>query len=323
MQEIIINNKTETTTTTTTAMASCLLQQEKANMEQPAAAASSSSPQFQAIALDLDGTLLNSNHEISKASADYLRHLHAKGIPILFATGRAGPTVMKHVIRLQIDKLPVVCSNGARGLQCTPIDKRSVHVKELFSMPVPLEITKRVIQLADKLGQMVQYYHGTSVYANASKAHHYKLAKRYSALTGCNTIYMQDSFESLLTASKLSSKLLVLCPEHKLSEVLTAFQQEFKDEATIIYGATSSTTKRRGGWFLEILHPQVNKGTGLQTMCALLNISVDDVVAFGDGENDVEFLSVAGKGIAMKNARETAKKVADQVIPYTNNEVCS
>jgi hydroxymethylpyrimidine pyrophosphatase-like HAD family hydrolase len=58
-------------------------------------------------------------------------------------------------------------------------------------------------------------------------------------------------------------------------------------------------------------------------MCALLNISVDDVVAFGDGENDVEFLSIAGKGIAMKNARETAKKAADQVIPYTNNEVCS
>lgn len=325
MQEIAINNKTETTT-----MASCQ-QQGTANMaeeEQPAA----SSPQsFQAIALDLDGTLLNSNHEISKASADYLRQLHAKGIPILFATGRAGPTVMKHVVRLQIDKLPVVCSNGARGLQCTPMDKRSVHVKELFSTPVPLEITKRVIQLADKLGQMVQYYHGTSVYANASKAHHYKLAKRYSALTGCNTIYMQDSFESLLTANKLSSKLLVLCPEHQLSAVLTAFQQEFNDEATIIYGATtttsssssSSSTKRRGGWFLEILHPQVNKGTGLQTMCALLNISVDDVVAFGDGENDVEFLSVAGKGIAMKNARETAKKVADQVIPYTNNEVCT
>ena len=308
MQEISI---TETTVASN--------QQQDKVIEQPAVAAPF---QFRAVALDLDGTLLHSNHAMSTASAEYLGQLHAKGIPILIATGRAGPTVMEHVTRL----LDQIWTNFTSCVPMVPAACNVVRNKKRETWPsrkcLPcqfhLDITKRVIRLANKLGQVVQYYHGANVYANPSKDHHFKLARRYSDLTGSNTIYIEDSFESLLKASNLSSKLLVLCPEDDLSAVFCAFQQEFRnDEATLIYGATST----HRGWFLEILHPQVNKGTGLETMCAFLRISVDDVVAFGDGENDVEFLTVAGKGIAMKNAREAAKKVADQVIEYTNNEV--
>ena len=58
----------------------------------------------------------------------------------------------------------------------------------------------------------------------------------------------------------------------------------------------------------------VHKGLGLQLLCEHLNIQINETVAFGDGENDREFLSAAGVGCAMKNARPAAKEAADIVI---------
>jgi hydroxymethylpyrimidine pyrophosphatase-like HAD family hydrolase len=85
--------------------------------------------------------------------------------------------------------------------------------------------------------------------------------------------------------------------------------------ATIIQGFLP-----RLGWFLEILHPDVNKGRGLQQMCEALKIPLDATVAMGDGTNDVEFLTLAGWGIAMKNAHQSLQKVANATMEWTNDQ---
>jgi hydroxymethylpyrimidine pyrophosphatase-like HAD family hydrolase len=94
--------------------------------------------------------------------------------------------------------------------------------------------------------------------------------------------------------------------------MIAAFQKALGEEATIIRG--------HGGWFLEVLHPDVCKGYGLKSMCQHLKIPMQDVVAFGDGDNDYEFIQMAGKGVVMKNGRDVCKEVADEVIDYTNDE---
>lgn len=278
--------------------------------------------QFRAVALDLDGTLLHSDHKISTESAEYLRELDSQGVCIMIATGRPGPTVMEHVLKLNLPHpIPVVCNNGARGMFCQALLKKdTVWTEPVFSNPVSKEITKRVIALAEKHNQVVQYYNATDVYANPSKEHHYALTKRYMRTSGCNTIYVKDSFQSLLQKKNESpSKLLVLCPEEHMSHVLEAFRKEFDtSEATIVCGGTAT----RKAFFLEVLHPQVCKGTGLEYMCQALHLVPDEVVAFGDNVNDVEFLRTAGCGVAMSNARIEAKSVADRIAEHTNDEVC-
>ena len=71
---------------------------------------------------------------------------------------------------------------------------------------------------------------------------------------------------------------------------------------------------------MELLRGDVCKGMGLKALCERRGISVDDVVAFGDGENDIEFIQFAGVGIAMKNGRDAVKRVADRITDKTNGE---
>lgn len=153
-----------------------------------------------------------------------------------------------------------------------------------------------------------QYYHDQHIYANPIHDHHYELTQKYMRLTGAKTIYRND-----LKVDCLPSKLLVLCRSHELDRSFEIFQQELGDDATPSYGSL--------GWFLEVLHPEVNKGHGLRRMCDTLGIPLEECIAFGDRDNDLEFSQLAGHGIVMKNGREVVKKHADEVIDYTNNEL--
>jgi Cof subfamily protein (haloacid dehalogenase superfamily) len=278
---------------------------------------------YNTVALDLDGTLLNSSHVVSDKTRSYLQELHARGITIIIATGRAAPSVYDTVKSLSLPTpIPVVCSNGSKGMLCRVVNHSEnggddVSTTPLFDVPVPLDITERALQLANKLGHVLQYYHGDQIYANPTcRNTHYELTHKYSELTGSKITNVQDNYQELLAAKKLPSKLLVLCPESQLKHAWKAFQEEFRnDEATLVYGSL--------GWFLEILHPTVHKGAGLVRMCQELPqcSGVESVVAFGDGDNDIEFLQYAGRGVVMKNGRMCVKQVADEITLYTNNEV--
>jgi hydroxymethylpyrimidine pyrophosphatase-like HAD family hydrolase len=284
---------------------------------------------YRMVALDLDGTLLHSNHEISSATVDYLRELHSRGLVICIATGRAAPSTYTHVAHLNLEGgMPVVCFNGAKGLHCTSIPESdtsipeseeeeeklspnvTVRVRELFSTPVPQNVTDKTLEVAKSLGHVSQYYHDQDIYADPIHDHHYELTKQYMLLTGAKTIYRED----LKVDGCLPSKLLVLCRNHELDRSFEIFQKELGDDATLVYGSQ--------GWFLEVLHPQVNKGHGLRQMCDALGIPLEQCIAFGDGDNDIEFIKMAGNGIVMKNGREVVKQHADEIIDYTNNEVC-
>lgn len=282
--------------------------------------ASNATAKFRMVALDLDGTLLQSNHQLSDATREYLNELDRQGFIICIATGRAASTVYEHVIKLNFPHpLPVVCSNGARGLKCSVVVQEdgtpssSVSVEELFASNVPETVATKTIQLAQKLGYVSQYYVGENIYADPREAHHFELTDMYKQLTGSNTIYVKDGFKEAVKLG-LPSKQLVLCPNHQQDEMIAAFEKEFgNDEATIVRGSM--------GWFLEVLHPNVNKGNGLRNMCQhLKNVDLDQVVAFGDGDNDLEFLKMAKRGICMQNGRAVVKEIADEVIEYTNDQ---
>jgi len=73
-------------------------------------------------------------------------------------------------------------------------------------------------------------------------------------------------------------------------------------------------------FFVEFLRPGCCKGTGLAKLCEAIGISLENVAAFGDGDNDKEMLQLAGLGVAVKNARDVTKASADIVLELTNDQ---
>jgi len=72
--------------------------------------------------------------------------------------------------------------------------------------------------------------------------------------------------------------------------------------------------------YLEFMHPEVNKGSGLKRLCEFLEISTDEVISFGDAGNDIELLATAGMGICMAQGTDEAKKAATRVSQFTNDQ---
>jgi Cof subfamily protein (haloacid dehalogenase superfamily) len=267
-------------------------------------------PLYRMVALDLDGTLLQSNHTMADEQASYLRDLQRRGFTVCIATGRALPSVYEHVQKLNLPvPIPVVCSNGAIGLLCSPdLSTR----QELFSDPVPLHLVQRAMRLGHQMGHATQYYFEDDIYCNQQNEMHYHLTGLYTELTGSQVHHVDDDFESLLSQGKLPSKILILFHSKHNAETFAAFTKEFENEATVVGGTYD--------WFVEILNPVVTKGHGLAKMCEALGIPMEQCVAMGDGDNDVEFLQMAGRGIAMNNARDVTKQVADEVMDWNNDE---
>lgn len=134
---------------------------------------------------------------------------------------------------------------------------------------------------------------------------HHLLSAKYAALVGKPQRFI-SSYEEAITQSP-SAKLLVLT--HQPDELIAQAKATFSEgEFNIIRGSPDP-------FFVEFLPSGVSKGGALATLCEVLGVDLaSEVVAFGDGDNDSEMLSMAAIGVAMANAKPKAKLSADLVI---------
>ena len=107
---------------------------------------------IQLIALDLDGTTLNSQHALSERTCSTLRHLSTLGLTIAIVTGRSKVSAIQYIEHLNLSKaVPIICYNGSMCF--------IIHGKEeckIFSMPIPAEPARILLEFAEKLGLVAQ-----------------------------------------------------------------------------------------------------------------------------------------------------------------------
>eukprot|EP01039_Chlorochromonas_danica_P009392 gene9392-10372_t len=265
------------------------------------------------VALDLDGTLLNKHHHLSERTIRTLRNLSEKGVTIAFATGRSKLNIDRYIRQLSLPQpvMPVVCYNGAYGLKYDLSDG-SYATATVFSNSLPRSATEKLIHFADEHGFVLQYYNGESgeVYAVPKTDVHVNLLGRYERLVD-NKQLVLDSYDRALETCD-SAKVLVMTED---ADHLIHLAKEKLDcsEFTVIRGSPDP-------FFVEFLRADVTKGAGLALLCDHLGVRMEDVVAFGDGDNDKEMLLSAGLGCAMKNAKSAAKEAANVILEWTNDE---
>jgi Cof subfamily protein (haloacid dehalogenase superfamily) len=248
---------------------------------------------IKAFAVDVDGTLLDSDHRLRAAARDALCDLAANNIRVVLATARS-PGVLGAVLRsLPISPL-LICFSGAwiGEIDSESLTPTRVMLDRRHSLPVAKTI------LATALGLNVE--------PNVFTVDTWR-ARRMTTeiMLECQITERRPVITSdLLEDSQEPSKILLITAENESSQALHVIA----DSVQSFSNATFSKPN-----YLEIVPIGVNKAEALKQLAAILGLDLSQFAAIGDGLNDIEMLREAGLGIAMGNASDAVKSVADWV----------
>ena len=263
------------------------------------------------IALDLDGTTLNSHHSLSAATKQALQHLSQRGVIVCLATGRSSNSVIPYITELSLPQpiVPVVCFNGCRALL---VDNTSTStepkVSTALSFPHSEASTRMLLRFAAERNLLAQYYNGETgdVMICPTESSHVELAGRYAGLVGKPQTVLTSFDDAIATC--LPQKLLVFVDESRVDWLIAEAAAHLPaDTFHVIRGSPFP-------FFVEFLPFGACKGECVRQLCATLGVEMSAVAAFGDGDNNIEMLQVAGCGVAMRNAKQVTKDAADIVI---------
>ncbi len=246
------------------------------------------------VAIDIDGTLLNSAKRITQATAAILRAARQQaGVQIVLATARPPRSVMSIYKRLELET-PMINYNGA--LVYDPAAGRI-----LMHRPLARKISGRIIDLARSL------YPEIIVSAEIlDRWYTDRLDAAYVTETARNfNPNLIAPVEHWLT--RAVTKLLLLGEPEKLDEVAEKLATRFLHQITIV----------QTEWhLLQITHATVSKEQALRVVAGELGVSSDQVMAIGDNANDIGMLRWAGVGVAMGNAPAEVVAAADYVTDH-------
>jgi len=169
---------------------------------------------YKLICLDLDGTTLNSHHELSIETITAIQKIASKGnTRISIVTGRSALSSIKYATQLQLNKIQgdtyIICYNGST---CIKIDREynGNNHSLIFSNPINRSNARLLVNISLKLGLVLQYYNveNGEMYAVPSKPEHYPLLNRYAELVGQKHIFLSD-YDEVLSKCE-SPKVLVM-----------------------------------------------------------------------------------------------------------------
>jgi len=231
----------------------------------------------------MDGTLLNSNHEVSDRFFEIFKALKNKNIQFVAASGRQYHS-MAHKLAPIKDDVIFAAENGAyvkhkeQVLLTTPIDTNSIV--SILSSVAPITYAHPVLCSKD------------SAYVNGSSDEFLELLREY-----------YTEFNVVDDELKVEDEILKVAIYH------------FKDSEAYIYPAVkhlenSLKVKVSGSNWVDVSHKNAHKGYALKKLMQLYNISSDELMVFGDYNNDLEMLQLSDYSFAMANAHPNVKKIA-------------
>lgn len=239
---------------------------------------------YKAIVCDLDGTLLNEHHTISKKTRETIKKVLDKGIKFIIATGRHHKDAMTYKKMLGLDTF-LITSNGAKV--------HDYNNKEIFSHNIPKDISEKI------LGYDFDKEIHKNVYLDDEWVVETPLeeAKEFHKESGFT--FRVAPFSSLKD-KEITKFFFISYDEKKIEKLEKELKEKFSDKVSITLSLPCC---------LEIMKKNVSKANALKEVLKMENISLDETIAFGDGLNDLEMLSSVGEGYIMGNGSERLKKL--------------
>ena len=250
---------------------------------------------YKLLVVDVDGTLLNKEGAISAEDKEALARAKASGIQVSLSTGRVVQSSAKILGQLSLDGYHMF-SDGA--LVYNPEKGEEVYVE-----PISQESVRQMIEYARLVGIDFDLY----------TASHF-FAERETWATDIRRKFF-DLEPIIIDFTKIWQKeriikgtLVVASAEEKAKA--NDFYLHFKNSLNFSWTRTPAYPEVD---FINVIAPDVSKGKALEALTTFLGISLTEVMAVGDGANDISLLSSAGLAVAMDNASDELKAVADYI----------
>ena len=225
-----------------------------------------------------------------------IERTHASGVHVILVTGRMFRSVRRYALEAGLDD-PVVCYQGA-------VVAEPVSGKWLRHVPIPLELAREAIRALHDEGFGLNCYVDDELYVAEITPE----ARRYADFQDLELHPVGDLLAWLRSPP---TKLVVIDDPTVLDALETRMKARFDGRMYI---------SKSLPYFLEFASPDVTKRSGLDFLAQHVGFTSERTVAFGDGENDIELLEWAGYGVAVANAHERVKSIADFICPRVDEE---
>ncbi|MGX7125488.1 Cof-type HAD-IIB family hydrolase [Enterococcus viikkiensis] len=258
---------------------------------------------IKAIVLDIDGTLLTSKKRISPKTKQALLDAQEKGIKVILASGRPTTGMFELAEQLEMAKYEgyLVSYNGSRVTDCKT-------KKVLFNQAMSVETGQAILEHLKKFDVMPMIDKEDYMYVNDVYNNNLELPEgdfniiRYESRGGNFKLCEIDDLAAFATFP--INKILIAAQSEYLQENVEAIHAPFDEVVTAAFSAP---------FYFEFTDKGIDKAKALNTVFPALGIHSYNMIAFGDGQNDRTIIEYAGIGVAMGNAVEELKAVADDV----------
>ena len=254
---------------------------------------------YKMIVLDLDGTLTNRDKVITPRTKQSLMEAQKRGIKVVLASGRPTYGVVPLAQELEQENYGgyILSINGGKITDCCTR-------KVIFKQELPVEANRRIVELAKKEQVDILTYQDTQILTNNPENRYAKLESRINHLK----LNQVDNLEEYLDFPV--PKFLMLDDGDYLALV------EARVKAAL---GKNFSVYRSDPFFLEILPRNIDKAQSLAQLLKLLGMEREEMIACGDGYNDLSMIEFAGLGVAMENAVRPVRSAADYVT-FSNND---
>ena len=256
---------------------------------------------YSIIALDLDGTLTNSEKNITPRTFDALMKAQREGVRLVLASGRPtfGIAALANQLQLADYGGYVLSYNGGRIIDWC---EKTV----IFSQVVDQKLVPILYDCAEKAQLPIVTYLPEAILVSKNEGEY--LAEE-ARINGMPIVVAQNFVEEAMRIAGGSTKFLIPGEPELLVQLESEMKAALSEQMEVF---------RSAPFFLELPPKGIDKAQSLQRLLTHLGLERDSLMAFGDGFNDLSMIQFAGQGVAMANAVEEVKSIADFVT--TSNE---
>ena len=258
---------------------------------------------IKAIVMDIDGTLNVYKKGILPKTKEVLQKAQEQGIKLILASGRPTTGMIDFGKELALDKNGglLISYNGSKAVEMETM-------KEIYNVPLSIEDSKAVLEHVKKFDVHPMVDKDEYMYVNdvfdcmlslrEKKVNIVQMESRNGKYMVCEKADLAEFVDFPL------NKILIAGEPAYLQANYKAMMEPFKDTLNCMFTASV---------YFEFTAKNIDKAKALDTVLTPLGILPDEVISFGDGQNDISLIQYAGIGVAMGNAVEELKAVADKV----------